>query len=83
MKNEELENKNKQPWTGFVKSIYKMSIEQIEALKLARKQRFKSLQNALDTVKEFAIPSLNPEQFQKFEDVEQDLLSNYGSTDSE
>lgn len=47
------------------------------AYQKASEQRFISLQNAFKTIHCFAEPSLNPEEFEQFENLERVLLERY------
>lgn len=47
------------------------------AYELAARQRYKALENAFDTIRQFAEPSCDPETFEKFEDVEKYLKEMY------
>ena len=47
------------------------------ALLQAQKQRFISLKNAFNTIRCFAEPSLDPEQFESFEELERILIKRY------
>jgi hypothetical protein len=44
----------------------------------AARQRFIALKNAFNTIREFAEPSLDPDMFNNFERIENELLENYG-----
>lgn len=46
-------------------------------LERANHQRLASLKNALNTVRCFAEPSLDPEQFKNFEEINKVLLKRY------
>lgn len=43
----------------------------------AKKQRFIALKNALNTIEQFATPSLDPETYQGFREAKKDLLKMY------
>ena len=48
-----------------------------EKLKLAEAQRFTALKNALNTVDQFAIPSVDPEMYHHFEKLKAYLTQVY------
>lgn len=47
------------------------------AMKLAHKQRKVSLKNALNTIKQFAVPSCSPDMFEEFEQLSKYLTNMY------
>lgn len=49
-----------------------------DKLERAQIQRFVALKNAFAALDAFAIPSLDPYTFSKYEDVRRELLRNYG-----
>ena len=48
-----------------------------EQLKRAQAQRLIALENAFKTIDAFAIPSLNPEQFDTYHDIKESLFRTY------
>lgn len=50
-----------------------------DAYQRATNQRYLALKNAFETIHIFAIHSLNPELFEKYEEVKDKLLTVYGN----